>query len=97
MINHQLRFQRLSQVLPAPFGTYQDWFLLSKLAASAGVTLIPSDVIDDRALFRKMVAECSAFSMLSLMRIGAKGLTLDALRALQVSGANDDGAPAGAV
>jgi NADH dehydrogenase/NADH:ubiquinone oxidoreductase subunit G len=76
MVNADLRLQRLSKLLDAPAGTTSEWMHLAKLAKACGKEILPADVVDDRALFSKMVASLKLLSGVSLMDIGLAGLTL---------------------
>lgn len=80
MLNQQGRFQRLRALLAAPLGTIPEWQILDRLASASGVEILPDGISDDRSLFRHIVSQCDEFSSLSLMRIGALGVTLQELR-----------------
>jgi NADH-quinone oxidoreductase subunit G len=92
MVNADLRLQRLSKLLDAPAGASSEWVHLSKLAKACGKEILSTDVIDDRALFSKMVASLKLLSGITLMDIGLSGLALGSVSNVEQTESQSAGA-----
>ena len=80
MLNKDLRVQRVKSLLTAPNGSLPEWFILSKIAQAAGSPILASDVVEDRSLFRELVRAVPLLQDVTLMKIGATGVSLADLR-----------------
>lgn len=76
MVNQAGRVQRVRTLVSPPFGSIAEWNLLLKLGKAAGASLLPDEVIDERAVYREMAKAIAPLNGLTLMNIGAQGMPL---------------------
>lgn len=76
MVNKDMRLQKFKALLTPPVGSLPDWMLLQKVAEVAGKKIVDSAVIDDRELFRNMIAKVPDLKSVTLAKIGPLGISL---------------------
>ena len=101
MVNRDMRIQRFRALLTPPVGSLPDWMLLQRVADAAGKKILDAKVVDDRELFREMIARVPDLRGLTLAKIGPLGISLaDLLAGEKAKGegtATTDSASSGSV